>query len=424
MKNIEQLIKESLENHEVPFNEAAWESMSKRLDGTTPSPFYRKWWVAASVGTVLVGSALFFALNSQSESSKTPETHTSGITQTNTTSSSAKEHEDQTTNETNPQTHTLKAETQASPEAVHPSIEQEKHQLSEANTPVAAQKGEPASKRDPQITPNSTVKPTVTDAGAPKTNYLPAIIAKTNYCIGDEIEISNPNESIALTVVQNNRTLLTVKPGAKRIITASAEGSIEVLAGNQKQTVQVHKPASDLYISVDPTLLYESGIPAIRFTVSGNDNPVSWKVENHPSEVENGTLVVHPYKGKEITVSAISKDMNNCPAVETKTIQLPEDYKLNAAQAIDLNSGDIRNSTFMPLALKERNTPFELYIYDSKTGRVIFKTTDASNGWNGVDSNTGEVLKVGSVVMWKVVLGDPNPGEPKEYKGTVVVTAK
>ena len=82
MKNIEQLIKESLENHELPYNEAAWESMSKRLDGTTPSPFYRKWWVAASIGTVLVGSSLFFAL--KSNEAEKPEKHTPAVSQNTT----------------------------------------------------------------------------------------------------------------------------------------------------------------------------------------------------------------------------------------------------------------------------------------------------------------------------------------------------
>ena len=107
--------------------------------------------------------------------------------------------------------------------------------------------------------------------------------------------------------------------------------------------------------------------------------------------------------------------------VEPRKITLSEDYNLNAQEAIDLNSSDSRVSTFMPHALKERKTPFELYIYDTKSGRVIYKTTDVSAGWNGVDSNSGEVLKNGTVVLWKVIMGNPNPGEPREYKGTIVI---
>ncbi|MNE20946.1 hypothetical protein D3C80_1140900 [compost metagenome] len=214
---------------------------------------------------------------------------------------------------------------------------------------------------------------------------------------------------------------MTVKPDTKKTLIASNEGSIDVLVGNQKQTVSVYGTTADLYIHVDPSLIYENAIPAVRFSVSGNDNPVHWKVEKHTGEVENGTFIVHPYKGTEISVSVSSKDQNGCLVVENKTISIPEEYNLNASKALDVNASDVRFNTFMPYALKERNTPFELYIYDARSGRVIFKTSDVSNGWNGVDSQTGEMLKNGSTVLWKVIMKNPNPGEPREYNGTLVL---
>ncbi|MDF3026670.1 MAG: hypothetical protein K0S23_977 [Fluviicola sp.] len=418
MKNIEQIIKKSLENHELPYNEAAWESLSKRLDGTTPSPFYRKWWVAASVGTVLVGSALFFALNSQSESARTKEN--APVISQNTTAEQTNNHLEGRLDKneyTSPQTNTHQTEKQVSNGTQSAPVENGNNQNNE-NHLVQTSKGEANS-----ATQNSqgSLKNPSDDGGAQKTNYLPANTNKTRYCIGDEIEIANPNDNSSVSVIQNNRTILIVKPGTKKVFAASNEGTIDLVVGNQKQTISVSKPSSDLYISVDPTLLYEDGVPAIRFTVSGNHSPVHWTVEKHAFESEDGTLIVHPYKGKEISVSASAKDQNGCAVVEQKRITLSEDYNLNAQEAIDLNSNDSRVSTFMPHALKERKTPFELYIYDTKSGRVIYKTTDVSAGWNGVDSNTGEVLKNGAVVLWKVVMGNPNPGEPREYKGTIVI---
>lgn len=422
MKNIDQIIKKSLENHELPYNEAAWESMSKRLDGTTPSPFYRKWWVAASIGTVLVGSALFFALNSQSESNQKAKNSEPVMSQ-NTTTTQTDNHPEsrlKKIDNTTPQTNTHHTEnrllsgTQSAPadNANNQSVETHLAQSS---------KGDANSKNATTQNSQGSVKTPLDEGGVQKTNYLPVNTNKTKYCIGDDIEIGNPNENTSVSVIQNNKTILTVKPGAKKIFTASSEGTIDLVVGNQKQTISVSKPISDLYISVDPTLLYEDGVPAIRFTVSGNNTPVHWTVEKHAFETENGALIVHPYKGKEISVSASAKDQNGCVVVEPKTITLSEDYNLNAQEAIDLNSSDSRVSTFMPYALKERKTPFELYIYDAKSGRVIYKTTDVSAGWNGVDINTGEVLKNGTVVLWKVVMGNPNPGEPREYKGTIVI---
>ncbi|MGV3612329.1 MAG: hypothetical protein ACO1N0_15330 [Fluviicola sp.] len=423
MKNIEQILKESLENHELPFNEAAWESMSKRLDGTTPSPFYRKWWVAASVGTVLVGSALFFGLNAQSDAEKTAKNSASVVSQNSTTpqTNNSSENRLSTNNNANPQTNTPQAEnplvngTQSAP-------------IANTNTPnvdpghiVVNSKEITPRNTNSQVSQGTPSKVTPDNNGEQRTNILAATSNKAKYCVGDDIEIGNPNETASVSVIQNNKTILTVKPGTKKTFVASNEGAVDLVVGNQKQTIYISKPTSDLYISVDQTLLYENGIPAISFTVSGNNAPVHWTAENHPGELVNGTFIVHPYNGKEVSVTASSKDLNGCPATETKRITLPETYNLNAPKGIDMNSSDSRVSTFMPHALKERNTPFELYIYDAKTGRVIYKTTDSSAGWNGVDNNTGEVLANGSLVLWKVVLGNPNPGEPREYKGTIVI---
>ena len=431
MKHIEQLIKESLENHELPYNEAAWESMSKRLDGTTPSPFYRKWWVAASVGTVLVGSALFFTLNSQSESVANTPKETLAVAQNTGNSQTTKQNHNAVAQQhTAPQTNTLQTEEKKTVicQGSYETIIIQDHQRPNTAHSNSNQKGEPAiwtwKDQNSQTNQGQGTKPALSDGTSAKPTILPVIFSKSKYCVGDEVEITNPNENLTVQVTQNEKNLLTVKPGSKKTFTVGSEGMIEVQTGNQKQTAAVYATATDLYIHVDPSLIYENAIPAVRFTVSGNDNPVHWTVEKHAGEVENGTFVVHPYKGTEISVTASSKDQNGCTITEKKTISIPEEYKLNAAQALDINAADPRFATFMPIALTKRNTPFELYIYDARSGRVLFKTSDASNGWNGVDSNTGELLKNGSTVLWKVILGNPNPGEPREYSGTLVLKAE
>ncbi len=421
MKNIEQIFKESLENHELPYNEAAWESLSKRLDGTTPSPFYRKWWVAASVGTVLVGSALFFTM--KSDSKQTTKENTSVVSQ-NTTASQTGSHAEprlDTRNNSNPQTNTPQVEEHLVNNSPSIPIEHISNNTNIETPSIVSNSKDVIQKNSTSQNPQGSQKGSLDNNGEQKTTFLAATSNKNKYCIGEDIEIGNPNETASVSVIQNNKTIGTVKPGAKKTFTASNEGAVDLVVGNQKQTIYINKPTSDLYISVDQSLLYENGIPAISFTVSGNNTPVHWTAEKHPSEMLNGTFIVHPYSGKEVTVSASAKDQNGCPVTETKKITLPETYNLNAQKGIDMNSSDPRVSTFMPYALKERNTPFELYIYDAKSGRVIYKTTDSSAGWNGVDNNTGEVLANGSVVLWKVVLGNPNPGEPREYKGTVVI---
>jgi hypothetical protein len=75
----------------------------------------------------------------------------------------------------------------------------------------------------------------------------------------------------------------------------------------------------------------------------------------------------------------------------------------------------------MPYSLKERNVSFELTIYDAKSGLELFRSTDSSIGWDG-KTKSGDELKVGTTALWKVILHNPNPGEPSEYKGQITIT--
>jgi hypothetical protein len=423
MKNIEQILKESLENHELPYNEAAWESLSKRLDGSTPSPFYRKWWVAASVGTVLVGSALFFTLNSQSESSKKTKETTPVVSQNTTTpqTGSSAESRLNTTNNTNPQTNTPQAEKKAEAVTQSAPIEHTNYQNSEVNYITQSSKEVSSQKNSSnQSIPYVVKTPTEETNNNPKVTYLPVHLEQTSLCIGDEIEITNPNETLTISVIQNNRTQL-IKGGSKRTFTATSEGGIEVVSGKTSQTITVNKPNNKLYISADQTILYNNGVPSVEFTISGAENAVQWSVEKYHSEVQDGNLIVHPYTGKEITVKATSKDLNGCAISETKTISIKEEYNLQAANSFNINSSDSRNNTFMPYALTERNTAFELTILDAKSGRVLYKTNDASNGWDGTDMQTGSLAQVNSTYIWRVMMKNPLPGEPKVYNGTIVL---
>ncbi len=422
MKNIEQIFKESLENHELPYNEAAWESLSKRLDGTTPSPFYRKWWVAASVGTVLVGSALFFTMNSQSDSKQTAKENTSVVSQNTPVpqTGSLAEPRLNSTNNANPQPNVSQIEDRSLNGVQSAPITHTNPANVEVNN---------SSQSSKETTPKNTTslgiqgtpsKGTTDNGGEQRTSYLPVLLAQTSVCIGDEIEISNPNADLAITVIQNNRTQI-VSGGSKRTFTANSEGVIEVISGKTTQTITVNKPADNLYISADQTILYKDGIPTVEFSVSGADNSVKWSVEKHHGEVENRNLIVHPYVGKEITVKATSKDLNGCTVSETKTIFIKEEYNLRATNTFNINSSDPRNNRFMPYALTERNTAFELTILDAKSGRVLYKTNDASNGWDGTDMQTGSLAQINSTYIWKVVMKTPLQGEPKEYKGTIVL---
>ena len=88
------------------------------------------------------------------------------------------------------------------------------------------------------------------------------------------------------------------------------------------------------------------------------------------------------------------------------------------------SGGDSRTNQFIPLALTMRDTPFEMVIMDPNNMTVLYKTSDASQGWNGIDSRTGQLVPTGSTWLWKVVMKKPLPGEPSEYKGLITSRGK
>ena len=74
----------------------------------------------------------------------------------------------------------------------------------------------------------------------------------------------------------------------------------------------------------------------------------------------------------------------------------------------------------MPRALKERDTPFKLIILDRRDGHIIYETTDANQGWDGIDRQTGTMVDYEQTYIWKVTLVSPQPGEQAEYFGTII----
>ena len=79
----------------------------------------------------------------------------------------------------------------------------------------------------------------------------------------------------------------------------------------------------------------------------------------------------------------------------------------------------------MPKALVEWDIPFEMVI-TNKSGKVIYKTSDKNEGWNGKLNNTGQQMQEG-IYFWKIVTKDfeNNPhyhqGEIKLVKQHILI---
>ncbi|ASS48365.1 MAG: hypothetical protein A3D31_08625 [Candidatus Fluviicola riflensis] len=398
-ENIERIIKQQLENYELPYDGGAWEQFSKRLDGTPSTPFYRKWWFAASIGTVLVSSATYFALTSTESTDDQQAPKTEQIVSTQETDHSADSKSSQ--NDTGSTSDAI------TPDNISPEMAPAP-QLTVVVNPPAYYFEIPEIISEPEmLVSEPELRP-----------HFVKLVLPSQICLNETFTIENPNDAVVTVTYPNGRTKL-IQPKQSAEIKSSKSGTIQVETGLSTELITVNEASAQLYIDVDASLLYENGIPTLKFDVSGTDQAVTWESNVASKTSDKNRLVVHPYTEREVNVTANSTDANGCAVTETKTVTLNEIYNLMAPTGFYPSSGDSRTNQFIPLALTMRDTPFEMVIMDPNNMTVLYKTSDASQGWNGIDSRTGQLVPTGSTWLWKVVMKKPLSGEPSEYKGLI-----
>jgi hypothetical protein len=407
-ENLERIIKQQLENYELPYDGGAWEQFSKRLDGTPSTPFYRKWWFAASIGTVLVSSATYFALNSNESTNNQVAPKTEQIV---------------ANNESNQSTGTTDSENQNGQSAVTTSTTNTTEGLENTQTYTSSEASDEP-ERIQFIAPDIIKIPEVLPVEPnPQYTRFVKLTLPNAVCLNESFTIENPNDQVVTVTYPNGRTKL-IQPKQSAEIKSSKSGAIQVETGRSTESITVNEATAQLYIDVDASLLYENGIPTLKFDVSGTDQSVSWESNVSAATSDKNHLVVHPYTEREVQVTANSTDANGCAVTENKTVTLNEVYNLMAPTGFNPSGGDSRTNQFIPFALTMRDTPFEMVIMDPNNMTVLYKTSDASQGWNGIDSRTGQLVPTGSTWLWKVVMKKPLLGEPSEYKGLITSRGK
>lgn len=418
-KNIEDIIKEALESHDSGYVTGAWESMSARLDGSSPTPFYKKWWVAAAFGTVLVGTATFFLLNEQhTESPK--KTETAAIVNNNTTTTNNTPESTSGISNTTPIDGTASATVNPF-EATNGSGGTGATGL--GSRPSGHPRELPSFGYFPATAPsdfiNPVTNPTAGGGSTPSAAEYKKLALPLTVCLNEEVAITNPNASLPVFVTEANGKQTEISGGKKLTLTAKQAGTITVRSGEHTDYITVNENTAKLYIDVDPSVLFENGIPTLKFKVPGMKDNLTWSSNIKGDEVKGDTYIVHPYTEKAVNVTVTSTNDFGCKVEEQQMVRVEQPYNLLAPNGFRPNSSDVRNTTFMPYALTQRTVNFDMIVIDPRTGAVVYSTSDATQGWNGIDKRTGEMVAEGSVWAWRVIIKNPNVGEPTEYSGTI-----
>lgn len=411
--NLENSIKESLKEYELPYDSSAWTAMSKKLDQAMPTNpgSNMKWYLggAATVAVLLTTIALWPASNTSSEKSIiTAKNEEEQVSNEVSADKVVKNNSNQQSGLTNEISGIEELDSKIN-ELVNQSTE---NKLSEIKKPINSNQEDVNINVKTQNLPGNDQKPT------PTFNSNKIEFAASSICLGQSVEFTN----------KNGLTLIVKEPnGSKSTVTSSfkpkTEGqySVEYL---ENETYISHSitvlPAPKVDFTVDDQNIFENGLPTVNVSTNAIGSVYNWTFENQTGTFNGKEESIHYFQKGNYTISLTLTSSNGCSAIDTKNVRIEEDYNLLAVNAFDPLSSDLRLNSFMPYALTQRNVDFKMIIIDPKDGAIIFETNDATNGWKGIDKRTGQMIDANKAYIWKVIINTPEKGEKSEYKSTIV----
>jgi hypothetical protein len=443
---IEELFKQSLQGHEMPYNPEAWKAMNARLDAvspvTQPTSYLRYYLGAAGIGAVAIVSYFIFAGGSRPEETNQAITQETTLKQTTTgtTKPSAGNSESQTgstsvisnPNETPTSSDKSSQSSQSSQSSSYQNDRTNTHtngtvSSGNVNSSTPSPTQGPLSGGEGKLDgplPNNAAQ-TPTNPTGTNTNFrskmnMPVV---TDICLNQETTITNPNNKEIYILDALNNTIQTIPANKAVAFKPTTVGSYS-LGYRNNETIEtssnfVVNRIPDAEFTIDLAHKYENGLPVTHVSGISGQGTYTWTAENqNPSGVETD---LHFYNKGEQTIS-LTVNNGQCISSVEKTFYIEEDYNLMAVNAFTPTSADPRNQTFMPFALTQRaDVNFVLTIIDARDGGIVYQTSDASLPWDGTDIRSGRRSETPQVYVWKAVILNPEANEQRDYRGTITM---
>jgi PKD repeat protein len=405
MKDLEKIFKESLSNHEVPYDANAWTALSSKM-AIKPKPFYKKGWfygAVAGAAVIIVGTTYFTSNNEVDSNEITAKKEIKNNTKNGITSNELKE-----VIALNQESDNVAVKQEAITEKT---IDNNIH----TNEVITG---------DLIMIPLE-VKNDETHVSEITTNELavvenePTLIAlnasfelrKKTVCLGSSIFIHLPEQ------ISSIEEVLTIDGKSfpihqdERVVEYKTEksGSIDVnymvSRKNRKESIsQVKQVTVHNMDQADfhYTTTTEKGMPLTEFSTTSKN--AVWKIDDKVVSKSSTFKYLFMNKGT-YQVSLEVQNENGCESTTNEMVHVESNYKLFAETGLILGSSDQRLNSFMPFALEEMDQPeFMLSVMDARTGELLFTSNDVSYKWDGTNRTTGNKLEAGSIVFWTVVI--------------------
>ncbi|MCE2742854.1 MAG: hypothetical protein LW701_04710 [Fluviicola sp.] len=411
--NLENNIKQSLENFEMPYDHKAWEALSHKLDEkmsveiSNSRKFNYKYIVAAGITSVIAIS--LFLLNS-----------------TNPTNSNAKV-VSQNGNSIRMQTKNTYQKEQIKEMETIQNQSTDNVSKSAQNTKVQAEKSEAQIINQEKSFQNLGL---ISKTGMSNTSTSKPVLTKFNMpaiqdvCLNDKVKIENSNNENLIIISPNNKQTI-VEPNKVFNYIPSIDGEYQLAhIVNDKLIVEsdfnVKSNQTAEFIIDNENSYNDEELPTVVLKSNSTGNDYTWMIDGKVLNSNSKETEAHLYKKGSYTATLIVTHNNGCKSKESKTIRIAKDYNLLAVDAFEPLSSNSKINTFIPFALTRRDVRFTMIIFDMN-GNEVFKTNDSNQPWNGVDPKSNETAKSGSMYVWKVILENPEEGEKGQYGGSVIV---
>lgn len=417
-RNLEQNFKEAFEQYELPYNPTAWDALNKKLDQQIATPKSKtgngfKW----LLGTfALVGTLASIFLISNNAAPKSSEVAT--INNTTEVLSTPKEMKNDyaSTQENSQQT-----AVNSIPKTVTP-VENEDNSKVNANdktNPIVSKNG-------PSVTPIfkeevSAELPVVEKQ--PKNEVTNTIFnfpaVPSSICQATEKSIENTNKTdLVIIDPKGNKTVIKPNTTKKFNFVNTGDYVMQSSSNNSLKSIISVKDAPQVDFHVADELVYENGIPTTNLVASENGSKYEWKVNNQLTNQTKAEFTGHFYKKGTYVIELTQTNQAGCKSTISKDVRIDENYNLLAPNGFMPLSSDTRKNKFIPFALTVRKTEFRMVIIEPRSGKVLFET-NLVEGWDGIDPNTQQLVQENNAYIWKVILANPEKGEPREYSGIV-----
>lgn len=409
---LENAFKQALDNHELPYDAAAWKAVQKQLPATK-SPWY---WVGGAAAVVLiVGLASILADNNATDvvvSDPIVNIETLSTTHVEDTQATSEAYFEQS------EAHVLQntGKQSASGDAAI------KHHAVIADVTFNKQSDGVVNRTS---TTSSTDLPVSSQSNITATstwndNASKASISgmHTFYCQNAKVILFAHNVPAHTDVIWNLSDGTSIK-GSKAEFNATKELKVrmKLVNSNDKNLSRLTEWSSINVIEAEipEVVIQKTEKNTKNYVVFANTNPnienMVWRVDNMVCQA--ATCASYMTTKGSHSYSIESYDRNGCYASVSGFIDIDEDYNLYVENTFTPN-GDGINDVFLPEALKLRAVNFKMTIYD-RNGKLLYETTEIARPWDG--STNGQSIEEG-VYVWVVTLINEE-GQPEQYRGVV-----